>query len=63
MSAPRPDTCAEPGPYGSHCTDYLGHRYSHYDAGDDRSWQDDWREDISPAGGGTYEDDEESDDA
>ncbi|ALJ20391.1 hypothetical protein [Microbacterium sp. No. 7] len=36
--------CAEPGPYGTVCTEDAGHRYSHYDAQDDSSWQDDWRE-------------------
>lgn len=34
--------CAEPGPWGTVCTQELGHRYSHYDAQDDSSWQDDW---------------------
>lgn len=36
--------CAEPGPWGTVCTQDSGHRYSHYDAQDDSSWQDDWRE-------------------
>jgi len=54
MSAPRPDTCAEPGPYGAHCTEDPGHRYSHYDGGDDSSWQDDWR-DWTHVNGGGYE--------
>ena len=53
MSAPRPDCCNEPGPWGTICTDYPGHQYSHYDGSDDSSWQDDWREDTPPAGGGT----------
>lgn len=38
MSAIRPGTCAEPGPYDQHCTDYIGHRYACYDAGDDASF-------------------------
>jgi hypothetical protein len=37
--------CAEPGPWGTVCTESPGHAYSHYDAQDDSSWQDDWRED------------------
>lgn len=36
--------CDEPGPWGAVCTDYPGHRYSHYDGGKDSSWQDDWRD-------------------
>jgi hypothetical protein len=36
--------CAESGPWGTVCTQDAGHRYSHYDAQDDSSWQDDWRE-------------------
>lgn len=36
--------CAEPGPWGTVCTEDRLHRYSHYDAQDDSSWQDDWRE-------------------
>lgn len=36
--------CAEPGPYGTVCTEDVLHRYSHYDAQDDSSWQNDWRE-------------------
>ena len=36
--------CADPGPWGTVCTADAGHRYSHYDAHDDSSWQDDWRE-------------------
>jgi len=36
--------CAEPGPWGTVCTDYPGHRYAHYDASDDSSWTDDWRD-------------------
>lgn len=36
--------CAEPGPYGTVCTEDVLHRYSHYDAPDDSSWQNDWRE-------------------
>lgn len=38
MSKTRPGTCAEPGPYDAHCTDYPGHRYSCYDAGEDVSF-------------------------
>lgn len=36
--------CAEPGPWATVCTEDAGHRYSHYDSGDDSSWQDDWRQ-------------------
>ncbi|MBT2484818.1 MULTISPECIES: hypothetical protein [unclassified Microbacterium] len=36
--------CAEPGPWGTVCTEDIWHRYSHYDSGDDSSWQDDWRD-------------------
>jgi hypothetical protein len=53
--------CNEPGPWGSFCTDYPGHRYSHYDGSADRSWQDDWREDIPPEGGGTLIETEDDD--
>lgn len=45
--------CAEPGPWGTVCTEGSGHRYSHYDAQDDSSWQDDWRDN------GPDDDDEE----
>ena len=38
MSSIRPGTCADPGPHGAHCTDYPGHHYSCYDAGDDASF-------------------------
>ncbi|GEM_PF-6074218 len=38
MSAVRRGTCAEPGPRDLHCTEHPGHRYSHYDAGEDESW-------------------------
>jgi hypothetical protein len=38
VSRIRPNTCAEPGPDAAHCTDYPGHRYSCYDAGDDVSF-------------------------
>lgn len=38
MSAIQPDTCAEPGPYEAHCTDYPGHHYSCYDASEDVSF-------------------------
>ena len=40
MSAIRPGTCAEPGPWDAHCTDDIGHRWSCYDAGADVSWND-----------------------
>lgn len=53
MSQPIPGRCAEPGPRGTFCTDYPNHDYSHYDAIDDSSWQDDWRDTTPPAGGGT----------
>lgn len=36
--------CAEPGPWRTVCTLDVGHPYSHYDAQDDSSWQDDWHE-------------------
>lgn len=55
MSAEIPGRCNEPGPWGTICTDYPGHVYSHYDASDGASWQDDWREEVPPAGGGTYD--------
>lgn len=38
MSAIRPGTCAEPGPYAAHCTDRPMHDYSCYDAGEDVSF-------------------------
>ena len=38
MSAIRPDTCAMPGPYEAHCTDYPGHDYSCYDGSEDVSF-------------------------
>lgn len=38
MSGIRDHSCGAPGPYGSHCTDYPGHEYSCYDAGDDVSF-------------------------
>lgn len=40
MSTIRKGTCAAPGPYGAHCTDYPGHQYSCYDASDDVSFND-----------------------
>ena len=40
MSRIRPGTCAEPGPYDQHCTEDRWHDYSHYDAGEDSSWND-----------------------
>lgn len=50
MSAIRRGRCAEPGPYDQHCTEYVGHRYSCYDAGEDASWNDrspeDWQTDT-----------------
>lgn len=36
--------CAASGPWATVCTEDVGHRYSHYDAQDDSSWQDDWRD-------------------
>lgn len=42
----RPGTCADRGPWGTTCTEDPIHRHSHYDAGDDSSWQDDWRGDC-----------------
>lgn len=56
MSSERPGACNEPGPWGTICTEWLWHNYSHYDASDDSSWQDDWRENTSVEGGGTLED-------
>ena len=41
----RPGICDEPGPGDAHCTLDLVHRWSHYDATADSSWNDD-----SPAG-------------
>lgn len=38
MSGIRQYTCGAPGPYGAHCTDYPGHDYSCYDAGNDVSF-------------------------
>lgn len=38
MSARRPGTCQEPGPYDAHCTEPPMHRYACYDAGEDSSW-------------------------
>lgn len=38
MSAIRPGTCGDPGPYTAHCTDCPGHRYSCYDASEDVSF-------------------------
>lgn len=32
--------CGDPGPGDAHCTEYPGHRYSCYDAGQDLSWND-----------------------
>lgn len=62
VSAPIAGRCNEPGPWGKFCTDYPYHRFSHYDATDDSSWQDDWREDTPPEGGGTYNETENDDD-
>lgn len=43
----RSTTCGEPGPYEAHCTDFPGHAYSCYDAGEDVSFNDrqDWTHD------------------
>lgn len=38
MSNIREGTCGAPGPYDYHCTDYIGHRYACYDAGEDVSF-------------------------
>lgn len=38
MSTIRKGQCADPGPYGAHCTDDTGHRYSCYDASEDVSF-------------------------
>lgn len=38
MTAIRPRTCAEPGPYDQHCTEPPLHRYACYDAGADASF-------------------------
>lgn len=45
MSRLRKGTCAEPGPYATHCTEPPLHRHSCYDAGDDSSWNDRFPED------------------
>lgn len=37
--------CAAPGPWATVCNEDAFHRYSHYDAQADTSWQDDWRQD------------------
>lgn len=58
VSSERPDCCNEPGPWGAVCTDWPAHRYSHFDGSKDTSWQDDWREETPPEGGGTLIDDE-----
>jgi hypothetical protein len=58
MSSLRPGTCGELGPYNAHCTDSPGHQYSHYDGGEDTSWQDDWRSWTHINGGG-YDEDED----
>ncbi|MET3349624.1 UNVERIFIED_ORG: hypothetical protein ABID57_001296 [Arthrobacter sp. UYEF1] len=61
MSEKRRGNCNETGPWEAICTDHPGHRYSHYDSGKDTSWQDDWKDDTPPAGGGTYIDESEAD--
>lgn len=38
MSRIRQGRCNDPGPYRAHCTDYPGHQYSCYDAGEDVSF-------------------------
>lgn len=38
MTAIRPGTCGDPGPYDAHCTERVGHDYSCYDAGEDVSF-------------------------
>lgn len=49
MSQIRPYTCAMPGPYAAHCTEYPMHRYSCYDAGEDVSFnsRQDFRHDCN----------------
>lgn len=44
MGRIREGTCAEPGPYGAHCTEYRGHDWSCYDAGADVSFN--YRQDF-----------------
>lgn len=63
MSAIIPGRCAEPGPWGTYCTDCPNHDYSHYDATDDSSWQDDWREHTPVNGGGNMFDDDETEES
>jgi hypothetical protein len=48
VSKRRADRCGDPGPYAAHCTDYPGHRYSCYDAGEDVSFnrRQDWTHDC-----------------
>ena len=36
----RVGVCEDPGPGSAHCTDQTWHRYSHYDATKDVSWND-----------------------
>ena len=52
MSALWDGSCAAPGPYATHCTDYPGHRYSCYDASEDVSFNDrqDFRHDCDDPG-------------
>ena len=40
MGKPRRDRCQQPGPYAAHCTEWPGHQYSCYDAGEDVSFND-----------------------
>ncbi|MDF9716047.1 hypothetical protein [Nocardioides sp. ChNu-99] len=57
MSGPRPGACGERGPRAAHCTDYPGHRYSCYDAGEDVSFNDgQWRDGWYDEAGHTCDD-------
>lgn len=48
MTKRRSGKCGDPGPYAAHCTDYPGHSYSCYDAGEDVSFNNrqDWTHDC-----------------
>lgn len=39
-AAKRGATCGDPGPGDAHCTDDYLHQWSHYDATQDKSWND-----------------------
>lgn len=49
------DQCGVLGPWGATCTQPAGHQYSHYSGRTDSSWQDEWRDEIPPSGGGTLD--------